>query len=94
MRELSNDRRRILEQLRYVCIVQLRNNVLKIISQALKQRERKRELTEFKDPKYDAAFTINAMSDYEDDPERIAGEPTCYIARAPEWRSTLVSKTW
>ncbi|KAI0370387.1 hypothetical protein BV20DRAFT_944167, partial [Pilatotrama ljubarskyi] len=39
------------------------------------------------DPKYAAAFTINAMSDDEDDPAPTPGEAQRYISRRPWYRS-------
>ncbi|TFK48360.1 hypothetical protein OE88DRAFT_1810278 [Heliocybe sulcata] len=56
----------------------------------LAARERKRGRSEYTDPKYNSAFTINAMSDDEDDPERIPSDPIQYISRIPSYRSELV----
>lgn len=52
---------------------------------------RKRTISQYADPKYDGAFILNAMSDYEDDPERLQGEVNVYIARSPDYRSDIVS---
>jgi hypothetical protein len=43
------------------------------------------------DSKYDTAFTINAMSDDDDDPELIAGEAKRYLSIRPSYRSDQVS---
>ena len=54
-------------------------------------RERKRPLSKYTDSKYNAAFTINAMSDDDDDPELIAGEAKRYLSIRPSYRSDQVS---
>ncbi|KAJ7120570.1 hypothetical protein C8R43DRAFT_900610, partial [Mycena crocata] len=41
--------------------------------------------------KYDSAFILNAMSDYEDDPDQDPEKPITYIRRIPDYRSQLVS---
>jgi hypothetical protein len=53
--------------------------------------ERKWPLSQYTDSKYDTAFTINAMSDDDDDPELIAGEAKRYLLIRPSYRSDQVS---
>ncbi|CAL1697094.1 unnamed protein product [Somion occarium] len=54
----------------------------------LDQRLRKRPFAgQYTDPKYDAAFTLTAMSENEDDPTPEPGCPKQYVLRAPDWRS-------
>ncbi|KAI0748332.1 hypothetical protein C8Q80DRAFT_732820 [Daedaleopsis nitida] len=54
------------------------------------QRKRKAKGTEWDDPKYDAAWLVNAMSDYEDPIDHREGEPSNYVTRSPWWRSDVV----
>ncbi|PIL27136.1 hypothetical protein GSI_10277 [Ganoderma sinense ZZ0214-1] len=52
------------------------------------QRIRKRKGTKYDDPKYDAAFIVNAMSDDEDDPgSYVNNKATRYVSHAPHYRS-------
>ncbi|KAL0564407.1 hypothetical protein V5O48_017638 [Marasmius crinis-equi] len=61
----------------------------------MKQRQRKRPGSAYEDKKYDGAFTIaNAMSDYEDDPQVVPGQPKRYIAHAPDWRSEALARLY
>ncbi|RDB19450.1 hypothetical protein Hypma_013500 [Hypsizygus marmoreus] len=60
----------------------------------LNARKRKRVKSEYTDPKYDSAFILNAMSDYEDDPDRRPDEATYFIRRAPDYRSEEVVKLY
>lgn len=60
--------------------------------QKLEQRLRKRANSAFKDPKYDAAFTLAAMSADEDEVDPLPGSTKKYISRAPDYRSELVSE--
>ncbi|KAL1945551.1 hypothetical protein VTO73DRAFT_2402 [Trametes versicolor] len=55
-------------------------------------RSRKRVGTIYEDRKYDAAFTPNAMSDDEDDPDApfVDGKATQYVSRAPGHRSNAM----
>ncbi|KAI0631155.1 hypothetical protein C8Q77DRAFT_1131666 [Trametes polyzona] len=55
----------------------------------LAQRIRKRPGTQWENSKYDAAFTINAMSDDEDDPALVVGEAQRYCSRRPWYRSNI-----
>ncbi|KAG1751406.1 uncharacterized protein EDB91DRAFT_1243673 [Suillus paluster] len=59
----------------------------------LKVRVRKRAKSGFADPKYDAAFIVNAMSDDEEMQTR-DGEAKKYISRAPDWRSDKLTKLY
>ncbi|CDO69928.1 hypothetical protein BN946_scf184836.g2 [Trametes cinnabarina] len=57
------------------------------------QRKRKAAQTELANEKYAAAFTVNAMSDDEDDPAPMPGEATKYISRRPWYRSDEARST-
>jgi hypothetical protein len=59
--------------------------------QKLQQRVRKRPNSEYKDSKYDSAFTLAAMSADEDEADPEPGEAKRYVSRAPDYRSELVS---
>jgi len=52
---------------------------------------RKRANSEYKDSKYDAAFTLAAMSADEDEADPEPGEAKRYVSHAPDYRSELVS---
>lgn len=52
---------------------------------------RKRANSEYKDSKYDSAFTLAAMSADEDEADPEPGEAKRYVSRAPDYRSELVS---
>ncbi|EJF67326.1 hypothetical protein DICSQDRAFT_165150 [Dichomitus squalens LYAD-421 SS1] len=61
------------------------------------QRQRKAKGTEWGDPKYAAAFVVNAQSDNEDeykDGERPAGTPIRFRRRRPGWRSALLQRLY
>ena len=49
-------------------------------------------MSQYADPKFDSAFIINAMSDYEDDPEQDPNLPKVWLRRVPDYRSDTVSK--
>ncbi|KAF8868105.1 hypothetical protein BD779DRAFT_1684714 [Infundibulicybe gibba] len=49
----------------------------------LSARIQKRPQSQYTDAKFDSAFILNAMSDYEDDPEQSTTTPTCFVQRAP-----------
>ncbi|KAF9002712.1 hypothetical protein BDQ17DRAFT_1356705 [Cyathus striatus] len=55
----------------------------------LDSRIRKRANSQYKDSKYDSAFILNAMSDYEDDPQQDDKKPTVYLRCPPDYRSDL-----
>ncbi|KAG1806960.1 hypothetical protein EV424DRAFT_1544055 [Suillus variegatus] len=63
------------------------------VSSKLKARVRKRVKSGYADPKYDAAFIVNAMSDDEEMQTR-EGEAKKYISRAPDWRSDEFTKLY
>lgn len=52
---------------------------------------RKRVNSEYKDSKFDSAFTLAAMSADEDEADPEPGEAKRYVSRAPDYRSELVS---
>ena len=57
---------------------------LNFVRQRLDQRKRKRtKCTEYQHAKFDAAFTLTAMSDHEDDPNPDPTKPRKFILRAP-----------
>ena len=62
-----------------------------LFQQKLQQRVRKRANSEYKDLKYDSAFTLAAMSADEDEADPEPGEAKRYISRAPDYRSEFVS---
>jgi len=62
-----------------------------LFRQKLQQRVRKRANSEYKDSKYDAAFTLAAMSADEDEADPEPGEAKRYVSHAPDYRSELVS---
>ncbi|KAI0827762.1 hypothetical protein BC628DRAFT_1502218 [Trametes gibbosa] len=57
----------------------------------LAARKRKVKGTEWDTPKYEAALSINATSDDEDDPAPVPGEPLKFISRPPWYRSDEAS---
>ncbi|KAG6897032.1 hypothetical protein C0993_007816 [Termitomyces sp. T159_Od127] len=63
-------------------------------SKVLNARKRKRVKSAYTDAKYDSAFILNVMSNYEDDPDRHPDEPTQYIRRRPDYRSETVSRLY
>jgi hypothetical protein len=67
------------------------NRTKNSLVQKKEARKRKRPLSQYTDSKYDAAFTINAMSDNDDDPELIASEVKRYLSIRPSYRSDQVS---
>ncbi|CDO73341.1 hypothetical protein BN946_scf185008.g104 [Trametes cinnabarina] len=60
------------------------------------QRSRKRVGSQYEDPKYDAAFLVNAMSDDEDDEDSpfVDRKATGYVSRAPGYRSQIVQELY
>ncbi|KAF8119205.1 hypothetical protein EV363DRAFT_1298025 [Boletus edulis] len=66
------------------------------VQSKLDARKRKRLSNEcppqWKDAKYDTAFILNAMSDDEDDPNHITGQPRAYVTKEPEWRHLQLSE--
>lgn len=60
--------------------------------QKLEARIRKRPSSTYTDAKYDSAFIINAMSDDDDDPDHVEGQPKHYQCLRPSHRSDLVSE--
>ncbi|KAH9946900.1 hypothetical protein B0H21DRAFT_822396 [Amylocystis lapponica] len=60
----------------------------------LEGRKRKRVGSDYVEPKFDAAFTLNAMSADEDDPEQVSGEARQWRSRAPDFRSDLAQELY
>ncbi|KAF8997091.1 hypothetical protein BDQ17DRAFT_1248961, partial [Cyathus striatus] len=56
----------------------------------LNARIQKRALSEYRDLKYDSAFILNAMSDYEDNLNQEKKKPMKYVRRPPDYRSAIV----
>lgn len=57
----------------------------------MEQRERKRVGSAYTDGKYDSAFTLNAMSDDEDECDPDDDKAKQFISYAPDYRSVEVS---
>jgi hypothetical protein len=62
-----------------------------LFQQKLQQQVRKCANSEYKDSKYNSAFTLAAMSADEDEADPEPGEAKRYVSRAPDYRSELVS---
>ncbi|KAM6502839.1 hypothetical protein JOM56_002816 [Amanita muscaria] len=64
----------------------------------LEARSRKREVLpdghEYRDPKYDAAYAYQLLSDDDDVPVTNANEPRVFISHAPLYRSKLLNDMW
>ncbi|KAH9949318.1 hypothetical protein B0H21DRAFT_707214 [Amylocystis lapponica] len=60
----------------------------------LEGRKRKRVGSEYVDPRFDAAFTLNAMSADEDDPNQVSGEAKRWCSRAPDFRSDVAQELY
>ncbi|KIL63969.1 hypothetical protein M378DRAFT_179078 [Amanita muscaria Koide BX008] len=64
----------------------------------LEARSRKREVLpdghEYRDPKYDAAYAYQLLSDDDDAPVTNANEPRVFISHAPLYRSKLLNDMW
>jgi hypothetical protein len=52
---------------------------------------RKRPSSNYKDTKYDAVFMLTSLSDDEDHPDNMIGQPQRFLPRPPGWQSEDVS---